>query len=74
MEDVEDDEGEHGESGPNHDGGGFAGSLGCFMSVSGAGCFILSHQGNGGDDVQDQRGEQNEAGNPNNGAMAQMME
>lgn len=43
MENVEDDEGENREPGPNHNLGGLAGTDGCFMGVSWASSLVLPH-------------------------------
>ena len=74
VENMEDNEGEDSEAGPNHDFGGLAGSDGRFVGVGGASRLVLPHERDRCYDVEDEGAEENEACNPDHSTVSNVME
>ena len=74
MKDMEDDESENGQAAPDHD----AGRLGCLdggvVGILGSGRLILLRQEDGEPNVDDEAGEEADAGNPNPHAVEEGVE
>ena len=75
VEDVEDDEGEDGKSGPDHEAGGFRRLDGVRVSVFGRSCFsVFPGEEDGGPDVKHDDDDETEACDPDECTMAGTME
>lgn len=66
---MEDDEAEDGHAGPDHEAGGFAGLNGAFVGVFRTSGAIFASEEDGEPDVEDEGGEEAEAGNPDAGSV-----
>jgi len=74
VKNVEDDEGEDGESAPDHDAGGFGGLDGGVVGVFRACCFVLFGEENGEEDVRDEADKKANAGDPDSHAVKEGVE
>ena len=74
MKDMVDDEGEDGESRPDHDEGGLGSLHGRLVGVGGAGGLVFFGQEDGENDVKGETGEQANSSDPDTHAMKESVE